>query len=136
VAVVPDTVQTERVADVKVTASPELALAVSGSVVPAVWLAIEPKVMVWLLSVVEPTLPAGEKPHPTIKAKPIPEKKMQEVLRRETSFAFMGSPEVKVPARKFRVVGDNFTPYITSNLDQANREQAMEVERCRNFRDE
>jgi hypothetical protein len=47
-AVVPDTVQMVGVLEVKLTASPELAVADSGSVVKAYWAAvIAGKVIVW-----------------------------------------------------------------------------------------
>lgn len=48
VAVVPDTVQTLVVDDVKVTGSPELAEATSVNGVPTVCVPIELNVMVWL----------------------------------------------------------------------------------------
>jgi len=49
VRVVPDTVQTDKVVDVKVTARPEdaVALSVKGAV-PYAWLERAPNVMVWL----------------------------------------------------------------------------------------
>jgi len=47
-AVLPDTVHTAAVVDLKLTANPELAEATRLSVVPSVWLAIFPKVIVWL----------------------------------------------------------------------------------------
>lgn len=48
VAVVPETVQTDRVMEAKLTVSPELEIAVRCSGVPTIWLAMGPKVMVWL----------------------------------------------------------------------------------------
>lgn len=51
VAVVPLTVQMVGVDDVKLTGSPELAVAVkvtvAGVVVPRIWVGIVPKLMVW-----------------------------------------------------------------------------------------
>jgi len=50
VAVGPETEQIAAVVEAKLTGRPELAVAVKASVVPAVWLAITLKVMVWLKS--------------------------------------------------------------------------------------
>ncbi len=47
-AEVPDTVHTDGVFEAKATVSPELAVAFSARLVPAFWLAIAPKVMLWL----------------------------------------------------------------------------------------
>ena len=48
VAIEPDTVQTTGVLETKLTGRPELAVAVKASDVPAVWVAIAPKAIVWL----------------------------------------------------------------------------------------
>ena len=47
-AVLPETVQTDAVVDLKATGKPELAEATRLNVVPFVWVAIFGKVMVWL----------------------------------------------------------------------------------------
>ena len=47
-AVVPETVQTLVVSELKLTVRPELAVALSATVPPTVCVAIAPKVMVWL----------------------------------------------------------------------------------------
>ena len=47
VALLPDTVQTAVVVEVKLTAKPELADALSVSVFPTVWVGIALKVMLW-----------------------------------------------------------------------------------------
>ena len=46
-AVVPETVHTLDVVDAKLTARPEVAVALSASVVPGFWVAIAPKLIVW-----------------------------------------------------------------------------------------
>jgi hypothetical protein len=47
-AVAPESVQTADVVEAKLTARPELADAETVNGVPTVWVAIVPKVMVWL----------------------------------------------------------------------------------------
>jgi len=48
-AIVPDTVHTLEVEDAKVTDRPELAVALRVTLEPAVWAAIAPKLIVWVL---------------------------------------------------------------------------------------
>jgi hypothetical protein len=51
VAVVPETEQTEVVAEAKLTVSPELAVADRVTFAPTIWLPIVGKIMVWLKGV-------------------------------------------------------------------------------------